>query len=154
MKKKNKVYLILIIAGIAFFSFKYWNDYRERALDDLIRLKKSDFIGFSFTNSVVPIPDEQADGWRTEDLEPVDELLNFLSQYRVKRQRENFFDPNYEGKRFSFTIHHGKSNPTMVTVEEDYVHIYSGDYYKVVNGPIDTDWLNAYYEKYKKMYNE
>ncbi|WP_391203462.1 hypothetical protein [Psychrobacillus sp. L4] len=153
MKKKNKIYLILFIVVIAIFSFKYWNDYRERDLEDLIRLKKSDFIGFSFTNSGIPILDDKSDGWGTKDIEPVDELLNFLSQYRVKKQKENFFDTNYKGKRFGFTIHHNKSNPTMVTVEEKYVHIYNGKYYEVVNDTIDMDWLNAYFEKYQKEYN-
>ncbi|WP_391117012.1 hypothetical protein [Psychrobacillus sp. L3] len=72
----------------------------------------------------------------------------------MKKQKENFFDTNYNGKKFGFTFHHDESNPTMVTMEENYVHIYNGDYYKVVNGPIDTDWLNAFNEKYKKMYSE
>jgi len=39
-------------------------------------------------------------------------------------------------------------------MRENHIHILVGNYYKVINGPVDSDWLQAYYEKHKAMYGE
>lgn len=153
MMSKKSIYII--IAVIIFFSLKTFNDYRERNLDDLISYKHGDFYSLGFTKDREMVPDNRADEWLTEEKQPVDELMEFLSQYRVKKVSEETFKEKINSEEsFEFTITHSKANPSIVWVFENRVHILVGNYYEVKNGPIDMEWIKKYNKKYREEYEE
>lgn len=140
------------------FSLKLVNDYRERNLADLINYKQTDFNSLGFTADWNNIQANNAYEWFTNDKEPADELLEFLSHYRVKKIKEKEFNRNLYKEdvfgEFEFTISHTKANPALVWVFENNVHILGKNYYKLVNGPVDIEWIKKYNDKYKEVYDE
>ncbi|TYS63532.1 hypothetical protein FZC76_20160 [Sutcliffiella horikoshii] len=155
MSKKYRYITLGIIAIIVFFSLKTFNDYRQRSLDDLINFNQRDFYSLGFIKDRELVPDNRAYEWMTEEKEPVVELMEFLSQYRIKKVSEDtFIEKINSEERFEFTINHSKANPAIVWVLENRVHILVGNYYEVVNGPIDMEWIKEYNNKYREKYAE
>ncbi|WP_064094016.1 hypothetical protein [Rossellomorea aquimaris] len=138
-------------AVLLLFIFYYWNDHRIKGLDDLVRYKSEDFLGIGFTKHYGQR--ESFFEWSSEDPRAADELMDFLAQYRVKRVSEEIFtqnaiDEKTKIERFEFTITHSTANPAIVYATKDVVHIVAGDYYEVVNDPIDMVWVEEFNEKY------
>lgn len=153
MKANNRKYLPFVIVMaliVVFFTGKGILDLRAKAFMDVVPFKEKEFQSLEVVWDVEEIGVENDDTWLTEEKERLDELLTFLSQYEVKRISENQFEEiSDKGKGLKFIITHEKKRPVIVWLSENYVHIYVNDYYKVVNGSIDQDWLNNFYEKYK-----
>lgn len=148
MKKKRYVF-ILVFGLILFFSLKTYNDYRVRDLEDLIPYKENDYLSISFTKDRAQTVDSLYEWW-TDDQQPATELMEFLSQYRVKRISEETYNQFLlEEDSFEFVITHENSNPAIVHALEGHVHILNGKYYEVVNGPINMEWIKAFNQKYK-----
>lgn len=148
---KFRSFGIVITVFILLISLKIFNDNRERDFDDLIGYKHRDFHSMGFITDIGKVPDDRAYEWLTEEKEVVEELLEFLSQYRIKRISEAQFNEKINSKdRFEFTINHSKANPSIVWVFGDRVHILVGHYYEVLNGPIDMEWINEFNDKYRE----
>lgn len=160
MKNKRLRFLIYtIIIFTLIFTFKTINEYRERNFADLINYKSKDNYLLSFTKDRENIAHGIGAEWWTNKKEPTNELIEFLSQYQVKKVNEETFKKHafsYLNKKetFEFTITHMKKNPVIVFVSEDYAHIFVGDYYKIINGPIDMKWIKKFNEKNKELYTE
>ncbi|WP_078380678.1 hypothetical protein [Sutcliffiella halmapala] len=153
-RNKRKYIWIVIIASIIFFSLKTFNDYRERNLDELISYKPKDFYPFAFTKDREKVPNDRGYEWWTDEQETTEELLKFLAQYRVKRINEETYNVHLNSESFEFIISHSKANPAIVQVMSNNVHIFVGNYYEVLNGPIDMEWITNYNEKYLEKYGE
>ncbi|MCG3086663.1 hypothetical protein [Sporosarcina cyprini] len=152
---KLRYVTIFIVAMAIFFSLKVFNEYRERNLVDVMRYKSSDFYALGVIKDVNEVPKDKGYEWYTKDKEPVNELLEYLGSYRVKKIKEEEFTANqYQGERFEFTITHAKSNPSIVWIGANHVQVLVGNYYEVVNGPIDMEWIEEFNEKYKESYRE
>ncbi|CEG25746.1 hypothetical protein [Bacillus sp. B-jedd] len=152
--KKFRFALIGVGVLLIFLSVMIINDHRERNLGDLVKYKQGDFLMLGFTQG--GIPEGKAFSWNNKDEEPADELIEFLSKYHVKRISKDEY-PVYFGSdidMFHFTITHRNANPVIMDVLEDKVHFYVGDYYEVLNGPIDMEWVAKYNEKYLNQYKE
>ena len=155
INKRFKFLVIGIVIIVAFFSLKIINDYRERNLADLIKYKPNDFYSFGFIHEFINVPEDYAYEWFTKDREPVDELMEFLGQYDVKKINEKEFNDNRNNKiEFMFYIYHSKARPAIVMGHENHIQIIVGKYYSIINDPIDIEWIEKYNEKHKKMYGD
>ncbi|SOC43877.1 hypothetical protein [Ureibacillus acetophenoni] len=154
MKNKKLWYLIAgIVVILIICSLKIVNDYRERNLVDLITYKPAEFYSLGFIKNEVP--EYKAYSWFTKDKEPADELMDFLSQYRVKKISEEEFNQGmFSVEKFEFTITHSKANPAIIFAYENVVHIVAGNYYEIENGPIDMEWITSFHAKYQGMMND
>lgn len=140
MKIPVTYHMFGIIVIVLLFSWNVYDDHREKSLVDLISYQPSSFTMMT----AFGISD-----WRTEELEAVEELKGFLSKYRVKKIRDSEWDSNVSGEEgFSFMIHmEGKS--TGASIYESRILSYNkSSYYKVLNGPIDMEWIESFKEKY------
>src|SRR5690625_344541 len=90
--ENKKVLLSIIVIIAVFLSTKTFNDYRERNLADAITYKPSDFMSTGFTKDLNAIPINRAYEWWTEEQEPTEELMEFLTQYRVKKVSEEKYN--------------------------------------------------------------
>ncbi|MGM7700635.1 hypothetical protein ACSVDE_02855 [Pseudalkalibacillus sp. Hm43] len=148
MNKKRFV-LIVVVSILTALSIRVYNDYRERDLVDLIPYQPKDFLWIHFTEDRSKVGDGFFE-WESRDQESADELMDFLSQYRVKRIDEDTYNQFLAlEENFETTIYHRQANPAIVHSMENYVHILNGKYYEVVNGPIDIEWIKTYNEKWK-----
>ncbi|QNK89461.1 hypothetical protein H7992_07290 [Sporosarcina sp. resist] len=156
MKSKSFKYLVIgIIILAVFLPLKVINDYRERDLISLINYKPADFLSMGFTSDMNEVQEGKGFEWFTKDKEPTDELMEFLSQYSVKKINEEKFNEIRESKeRIEFDIYHSKTKPSIVRVYGKSVHILVGNYYEISNGPIDLEWIRKYNKKYNDLYEE
>lgn len=155
MRKRKVVFIISILAIAIFFSLKIINEHRERNLADLITYRSNDFQSLGFVLDIGEMTEGSGYEWLTQDKRPAEKLLEFLGKYQVKKIDEEEYQENVNDlATVEFIISHVKANSSMVWVLEDRIHIFVGDYYKVVNGPVDMEWLKKYNEENKVLYAE
>ncbi|MET3196574.1 hypothetical protein [Gottfriedia sp. OAE603] len=125
-----------------------------RNFDDLIPYKHRYFESISFRKDISLEDTTRAVDWVSRDQGQVDELMRFLSQYRLKKISNETFNArlndNEEGI-FDFFITHSRGAVAIVNVQGDVVHIF-GNYYEVINGPIDMEWIRKFDDKNEKKY--
>jgi len=141
---KNKWYLIIGVV-IIIFSVKYFNDYREKGLDDVISYDISNFESLSFNEGTERFE------WRTNKKEHAEKFKDFLSQYRVKRMKDNEWDSDVSKEEgFTVTIY-SNGKPIGASIYEKRVHFFNeGKYYNVINEPIDVDWVKNYIKEHEQ----
>lgn len=146
IKKKYSYFLALIVVGILVFSFLRWNDYREKDLVEV--LDAEEIVEFRYTdrtkeyrvvsyNSIV------------KDQEPLQELAEFFSQYRVKKEGGRNFSTKYPDEQFSFHPFYEDDRISTPSLIERDVLLFDMDQYKIVNGPVDYAWLEDFMERQK-----
>ncbi|MFC5603528.1 hypothetical protein [Sporosarcina koreensis] len=136
-------HMIGIIGVVLLFSWNVYDDHREKGLDELFIYQASNYNALVFM-----FPD-----WRTEEMEPVEELMEFLSQYRVKKMSDSEWDAEWDRnvtgeKGFSFMIY-SNDKGTGASIYKNRLMSYNNpSYYKVLNGPIDMKWVEMFKEKH------
>lgn len=140
--RKPIIYGVVIIAIIMFLSLYFYNENREKDLTEVMNYRSSDFesINFKF---------QAHDDWSDDDEDSARELIDFLSQYRVKKMNDSWWDGDVSKETgFELTIHATENIPLMGSIFGERLLDYTtGDAYKVVNGPIDMEWIERYNEK-------
>lgn len=134
------IHFIGIIAVALFFFWNLYDDHREKGLDELFSYDASNFVAMNFNYK----------GWQTEETEPVEELLEFLSQYRVKKMKDSQWDQNVSKERgFDFLIVPEKGKGSGASIHPTRLMLLNKPgYYKILNGPIDMEWIDAFNRKY------
>ncbi|OCA81685.1 hypothetical protein A8F94_22780 [Bacillus sp. FJAT-27225] len=143
---KNRRYLLIGLAGIIiFFSIKMYNDYKEKGLNDLIGSDLSEFDYLVFNEGV-----EQYQA-RTDQADHAKKLNDFFSQYRVKRMKDDEWNPDVSNERgFNLTIYENGKPIIAHIYENRLLFLNDGNYYTVVNGPIDMDWIKRYTNQFRQ----
>lgn len=128
---------IFVVVPITLLSIIIVNDHREKGLDEVISFNSTKFTSFEFESNPY-------DSWKTDEQEPVEELIGFLSQYRVKKMKDAEWDSNVsKEKGFRITIF-SKDEVMFAYIYENRALFLKGGYYNVVNGPIDMEWVEKY----------
>jgi energy-coupling factor transporter transmembrane protein EcfT len=132
-------YVLLILAFMCivpvmhFISEKI--DYREKDLDDVISLNIEEFDYLMINMDHI-----------TEKEQHIEELNELLSKYRVKKlKNEEEISDVKEDRNFNITVYiQGK--PIIAIIYEDFINfVNDGNIYKVLNGPIDLEWFEKFY---------
>jgi hypothetical protein len=135
--------LTIVLISLCIHSISY---YSEKNMEDVIRYTAIDFDFLGFTENHNQVSENEAYEWITNEGETVEELLNFLGRYDVKRVNT---DEILGRDSFSFTIYHDITNPTIVRILNEKEIIIGEDFYQVVNGEIDMDWIKEFNKKFK-----
>ncbi|HWL24617.1 MAG TPA: hypothetical protein VNR38_12860 [Ureibacillus sp.] len=152
--KKLRNYLIAIIVISILLSLKTIYDNRERSLADVMKYNQRDFNSLLFTQNIKEYKFKSDNWWSTHDNEPVEELMAFLSQYRVKKIKEDEFNQRNKNEiGIEFAIFNYVKDSKVVGIHENTVDLDIGEYYIVLNGPIDMEWISNYHEKYRELYD-
>ncbi|WP_042143390.1 hypothetical protein [Paucisalibacillus sp. EB02] len=133
--KYFKIFItVIIIVPILLFTFMIFNDYREKGLEDV--------IGFNTANVDYIIINDDV---KTDKMEHAEALKDFLSQYRVKKMKDREWDGDVSNEKgFRITIY-SNGKPISASIYENHLHYKnSGEYYKVLNGPIDMEWIEEF----------
>lgn len=143
-KKSYKFFMSgAIIISLAFNVYLLIDDNRVKNVDELIKYEAfNDFSFQMFTDT------DANHSLYTSHQEPVEELIDFLSQYQVKKISRSKWEQNANNEKgFMFSITSG-NKMFVATVFNDRLAQNNGNYYKVINGPIDMEWIENFYEKY------
>ncbi|RDI45504.1 hypothetical protein [Falsibacillus pallidus] len=149
MKKKKWKYVFLCLSlWIVVIGLKIYDIYRVKDLDDAISFDEQSFTSMGFTKDKSLIRGDQAYEWFTKDPDTVKELMNFLSQYKVKKEPGKVYEKHLNNSEpIEFYISN-QGKPIIVDFYKNDVHVFVGHYYKVLNGPIDMNWIKEFSDKH------
>lgn len=141
MRKRTIIYLIILILAVGLLISKYYNENKEKGLDELITSQIKGFESMAFENY-------KQDELTTDNEEAFAELTELLSQYQVKQMKDAEWDADVS-KEKDFTVDiYSKNKPLMIGFYEERLHIFGVGYFYVINGPIDIEWFQSFKEKY------
>lgn len=141
MKKKiilSVAILIFLIYGVA-----RWNDYREKNLTDLLDSAYIEKVYFKH----LPIKDEVTYNRQITDDASLQELMNFLSQYKVKKVGDRDFVSEYPDEQIQFQLEYQDHSVTMPSLIERDILLHEMSQYEITNGPVDHEWLREFLEE-------
>ncbi|MEY9093981.1 hypothetical protein [Paenibacillus sp. RC84] len=155
IKKIGLVVLLAIAAGVTFYN---WNEYREKSVADVIPLHAGELTWMGFSKNR-PALDDKPFEWGTKEKKPMDELLAFLSQYKVKRKHLGYETLSQEvtalrnsESAFEFELARDKAETVLIYANNNTVYVLMDRLYEIKNGPINREWIDAFNEKYRKIY--
>ncbi|WLR57213.1 hypothetical protein LC048_10310 [Mesobacillus subterraneus] len=144
MKKKNFYIFSIVIVILLIYGVTSWDDYREKTLADLLDTSKIEKIYYN----QLPIKDEKAAYNRqlTDD-KAIQELISYLSQYRVKKIGDRDFVSEYPDEQFIFQLEYEDDQVTTPSLIERDVLLNDQYQYEITNGPVDYQWLEEFLMK-------
>lgn len=145
IKKKNRYVVALIIVGGLIFSFMRWNDYREKDLVEVIDAEE--IVEFHFADRTEEYHGVDFNG-KVTDPKSLQELADFFSQYRVKKEGGRNFSTKVPEEQFSFLIFYEDERITIPSLIERDILLFDMDQYTIVNGPVDYAWLEGFMERH------
>ena len=131
MKKRGLFVVASII--VIFIAYNIYDEHREKALDELIGFSPTNFhmMEFNYDSHL-----------RVEDRMKAEELMDFLSQYSVKKMKSSDWDTDVSNEDGFYLVVYGE-NPSVIGIFEKRL-IADDAYYELVNGPIDMEWVEGY----------
>ncbi|MCT1578763.1 hypothetical protein M3E13_17975 [Oceanobacillus kimchii] len=126
---------VLMFIPIIVFSVSMLNEYKTKSLKELLEYDKSSFEAVFVNHQKM-----------TEDHQAVKKMVKFLSQYQVKKINDRDWNSDVS-KETGFMIEIRTENEVvMASIYENQLMSINnnGDYYKVVNGPIEIRWVYDY----------
>jgi hypothetical protein len=127
---------VIIMAPILLITFMIVDDYKEKDLDDVIRFNTTK-VDYYIIN------DEKVTG---ETLH-AEELKDFFSQYQVKKMKDREWDSDVSKEKGVRITIYSNGKPISANIYENRIlFLNSGEYYTVLNGPIDVEWVEEYQE--------
>ncbi|MBO0603387.1 hypothetical protein I2483_17100 [Sporosarcina sp. E16_3] len=145
---KNKyIYLFAIILIIVLlFIIIRWNDYREKELVDV--MDAEDIVEVLYRN--LPLESHGGEFDRSiSDSESIQELVDFFSQYRVKKVGLRNFTTKYPNEQFIFKLEYADKRITIDSLIEKDVVLLINDQYEITNGPFDYKWIEDFIERHE-----
>ncbi|MDV2580918.1 hypothetical protein [Alkalibacillus haloalkaliphilus] len=140
ISKGKALTLLLMATPVLIISLYFYNEYREKSLDQVISYDEDDIHALVFHEG-------HEEEWRTDEREHADKLNEFLSQYQVKRVRHRDWDSDVSNENgFRITIY-SDGRPILASVYEERMLDVGTGPYKVVNGPIDIEWVENFIEE-------
>lgn len=135
-KIKKLIFFIAIIIAIPIIIII--NNPKEEELDRIINYNIEEFDYLVINHEL-----------KTDQKKHAEEFSELLSQYRVKKMKSRDWDSDVSTENGFFITIYSDDNPiVLASIYENRLVFYNnGEYYKVLNGPIDMGWVN-------KMYNE
>lgn len=142
MKMRAVLLLALIIGGL-YVMLETINDFNEKSFKDFFETVDANFDSLTFTKPTMH--GSPAESWRIDDELKVDEFLQFLQKYNVKKLKPEEIDPNDNIDEFSISLTDPSGNSMTVIVAENLIIQNEQLYYKIVDGPLDVDWIVRFF---------
>ncbi|WP_281864199.1 hypothetical protein, partial [Planomicrobium okeanokoites] len=134
-----------LVVGLVLL-FMRWNDYREKDLVEVLDAEEiAHFIYLEPNTESAVLFQETA----FEDPETIKEVLDFLGQYKVKKEGESHFSTRYPEEQFNFMLEYTDERITVPSMIERDVLLFHNNQYSITNGPVDYGWIEAFLAKRK-----
>jgi hypothetical protein len=144
--EKKYVYLlgIILVIALLFIIFR-WNDYREKELVDVLDAGEIEEVLYR----KLPLENDMVDFNRTiKNPESIQELVDFFSQYKVKKIGIRNFTSKYPDEQFIFQLEYADGRITIPSLIERDIVLVNEEQYTITNGPIDYKWIEDFVEKH------
>lgn len=135
--------MAIIVAVGLFFLWLRWNDYRDKALVDVLDAGAIEEIAFR----KFPLDDTEQFNRFVSNPESIQELFEFFDQYEVKKTGRRNFTSQYPDEQVVFQLDYTDDRVALPSLIERDVVLVGDDQYKVLNGPIDFQWIDEFINK-------
>ena len=143
LKKRNLFIFSFAIIILLIYGAAKWDDYREKNLTDLLDAANIEKIYYN----KLPLKDERAAyNHQITDKASIQELLDFLGQYKVKKVGGRDFISKYPDEQFQFQLEYKDDRITMPSLIERDLLLHDMYQYEITNGPMDNEWLAKFLE--------
>lgn len=140
MKKKNLSILSVAILLFLMYGVMNWHAYREKNMIDVLDTTHIEKIYVKH----LPIKDGMAYNRQITDKASLQDLIDFLSQYKVKKVGDRDFVSEYPDEQFQFLPYYEDERITLPSLIERDVLLHDHYQYEITNGPIDDEWLEDF----------
>lgn len=147
--EKAKSKYTFVAVGIAVITsaslvFSIYDEYRVKSLDSAFDFHPEKALHLQF--------DLAGDMYVIEDKQAIAEWKTFLNQYDVKKMSDREWDADISNEQhFMISIFFDNHWTGGSVSENRLINFGDMDYYEVVNGPIDMEWVNNFIEKYQQV---
>ncbi|MFC5604513.1 hypothetical protein [Sporosarcina koreensis] len=142
MKMRAFLLIALIIGGM-YAMMETINDFKEKSFDEFIDTVSTKFDSLTFT--VPTRHGSPAETWTIDDEHQVDELLQFLRNYHVKKLKPEEINPDDNIDEFTLSLKDTEGNNITIVIAENLIIQNSLLYYEIVDGPLDVDWIVRFF---------
>lgn len=142
MKMRAFLLIALIIGGM-YAMVESINDFKVKSFAEYIETVDTEFKSLTFTKPIRY--GSTSETWSVDDEYKVDELLQFLQNYHVKKLKPEEIDPDDNIDEFSISLKDADGNSITIVVAENLIIQNSLLYYEIVDGPLDVDWIVRFF---------
>ncbi|MDN4606941.1 hypothetical protein [Sporosarcina highlanderae] len=137
--KMRAVLLIALLIGGTYAMLESINDYNEKTFNELFESMNTEFDSLTFNKPAMN--GNPAETWKINDEVEVDELLQFLQNYSVKKIKPNEVNPYDNIDELSISLKDSEGNSLTIMVAENLIIQNSNLYYEIIDGPLDVNWI-------------
>lgn len=119
------------------------NDEDEKSFTELFNTMGNNFNSLIFTKPTTP--GSSAETWVVDDEKEVDELIQFLQNYKIQKLQSAEIDPTDEVDVLSIELKDDNGNKITIMIEENIIIQNANLYYEVIDGPLDVNWIVKFF---------
>lgn len=142
MKMRAFLLIALIIGGM-YAMIETFNDFKEKSFTEFIETVNAEFDSLTFTKPAMH--GSPAETWSIDDGDKVDELLQFLQNYHVKKLKPEEINPDDNIDEFTINLKDADGKSVTIIISENLIIQNSLLYYEIVDGPLDVDWIVRFF---------
>lgn len=142
MKIRGLILIALIIGGM-YAMIQVPQEYVEKNFSDLLQSKNESFVSL-FLNIPASSASEQQ-MWVINDDRQIENLLNFLQDYHVRKLNPEEINIVDGIENFSINLKNKEGDTIEIIVDENIIIQNSLLYYEIVDGPLNVDWLLQFF---------
>lgn len=141
--KMRAFLLIAILIGGSYMMVQSFNDYAEKEFTELLSTMNPPVATLLFTK---PSNTGNAiDTWHVDDLSEINNLLDFLQEYHVRKLKPEEIYIYDTTQQYSIQLQDDNGNTLSIIVNENLIIQNSLLYYEIVDGPLDAKWLVQFF---------
>lgn len=141
--KMRAFLLIAILFGGTYMMLQSYNDYKVKEFDELFGSINEQFDSLLFYKPTIvgSVPDS----WIVEDEAQIENLVQFLQQYHLRKLKPEEINTNNQTEQFSVSLQNETGNSIRIIATEGLIIENSLVYYEIVDGPLNVDWLVQFF---------
>lgn len=135
--------LILIMISGTYMMLQTYKEDEQTAFREVLHAMNAPFNSLTFTKPAAN--GNGVESWVVDEQAEIDMLLSFLQNYHVRKLKPdeiNIFD---NANHFSIQLHDENGRKLSIMLSEDLIIQDDLLYYEVVDGPLDVNWLLAFF---------
>lgn len=141
---KIRAFLLLaIMIGGAYMMLQTYKTEEQTALSDVLHAMNAPFNSITFTKPSSRGTD--AKSWVVDEQVEIDMLLSFLQNYHVRKLKPEEINVYDRVNHFSIQLQDENGRELSIMLSEDLIIQDDVLYYQVVDGPLNVNWLMAFF---------
>lgn len=141
--KFRAILLLALMIGGAYMMFQSYQEYDQKEFAEILYPMNAPFNSLIFTKPSTT--GGGMDSWIVDDEEEIEIFLSFLQNYHVRKLKPEEINVYDDVNHFSISLQDDNGKTISIMLSEELIIQDSILYYEVVDGPLDIDWLLAFF---------